>query len=177
MSIGAAASGFGMNSLNSLKGLVGLTGARAGGPVAAKGMAKADKAQKAQGKPSATEIGRDGALTRGQGFSQRDAFEPARQAQQTQKTGQPKTGDSQALSQQNVQQQSVQQEQQAEADKRTQQSSESRQVRQFQDAIFNLTMALSQATQYDEEDLRKKLREFQEWLKEMDAIFKATPAT
>jgi hypothetical protein len=165
--IGAAVGGFGMKGMNGLKGLMGLS---------AKEPAKGAKAQPAQAK-SPAEIGRDGALTRGQGFSQRDAFEPARQAQQTQKTGQPKTGDSQALSQQNVQQQSVQQGQQAEADKRAQQSSESRQVRQFQDAIFNLTMALNQATQYDEEDLRKKLREFQEWLKEMDAIFKATPAT
>jgi hypothetical protein len=168
-----------------------LPGTGKAGPAASTGAAKtgASAARQARG----SDIGRDGALSRGQGFSQRDSFTPAKQAQKpgganqaarqgvqhqpqkqaTQQDPQKQSQQSQQSRQSEQTRQSMQQENQQAGDvKRAIQSAE---LRMEQQALMRIALIMNDAGLAEEtrEMLRRMYKKFLEWLKEMDEIFRA----
>ena len=210
MSIGVAAAGGSAGGMAMAMGgalAAGKKGPAAagakGGPQAAKNPLSAT-GPKANGKPGAAQakgaqgmdFGRDGAVSRGQGFSQRDTFQagakgnqaarmPQLQAQQQQPAQQPK--DPAAVNKQDATQrnqaaqpqaqQAQNQPNPADATKREVQEFEA-QVQRILDEANRVGMQRAMMLQgmligpEDEKELlRQMYKRFIEWLKEMDAIF------
>jgi hypothetical protein len=167
----------------------------AGGGLAAMGLsaqgmgngirAKASKGADAKGgaqtgqKPAhGSDFGRDGALSRGQGFSQKDGFTPAKQAQKSHQHGakdpaaahKPQAQQQPQAKQDTSQAQQKQQTQQTDATKAAMQAGIRRMEAQQQ--LNNEMMQIRQAMDDEiKETMVKMWKKFLEWLKEMDAIF------
>src|SRR4051812_41116242 len=115
---------------------------------------------KDQHKAHGADFGRDSAVSRGQGYSQRDSFQTAQKKDQPGMQGQ------------------VRQSAGTDAVKRSQQEAEIRMARQVQQ-MADIAMLNALSGPGDEEikeTLKKMWKRFLEWLKEMDEIFlKPTP--
>lgn len=138
-----------------------LTGAK--GPAGARGPQAKDQGKL---KTPGADIGREGAVARGQGFSQRDTFQAAMKKDQ---------GPLQRGAPPDPRQQ-VQQNQPREAVQRDQRMGEGTQAQKVEQFVKDAAVdkMVQQSAQLD--DFLKKAEMFRKWIKEMMDIFKPTPA-
>jgi len=139
---------------------------------------------KDQSKLQGADFGRSGALSRGQGFSQRDSFEAAEKkgqpgsqgASRSQERTQERTQDPQnkVTSQDMPRQNQIKEPRQADETKRAKEADEAQIIRMMQEARDAALMRMASMGPGDEElkeTLKKMWKKFLEWLKEMDEIF------
>jgi len=129
-----------------------------------------------QNKLHGADFGRDGSLSRGQGFSQNDTFQAAEKKapRQQERAQDPQSQTHHRLAQDPIAQgQQVRQSQQADAVKRAQQEAEVQLARQMQQAADAAMMRAIYGPGDEDlkETLKKMWKKFLEWLKEMDEIF------